>query len=265
MPYAYVRAYRATPSAPPLKPMRRLLPVILLVLLVASLALNGYLFQQARMYYLLLNSTRLDPLGLGAFADEAPPPQHPGQRVVVFFGDSRAAEWPAPDVPEDIIVVNRGIGAQTTTQVAGRFARHVAPLRPDTLIVQVGINDLKTIPLFPEYRETIIRNCKANLQTIVNLALETGVREVILTTVFLPGPLPLERRLLWGDAVTVAVNEVNAYLRSLAGDRVMVFDAARILSEGSGGTLARYSRDYLHLNADGYAALNRELGPMLRR
>ncbi len=243
--------------------MYKLLPLIVLALLVASLILNGYMFQQARMYYLLLNSTRLDPLGLSAFADEATP-QRPGQRVVVFFGDSRAAEWPAPDMPGDVVFINRGISGQTTTQVAGRFARHVAPLQPDTLTVQVGINDLRTIPIFPENRETIIQNCKANLQTIVNLALEAGVREVILTTVFLPGPLPLERRLLWGDEVTVAVNEVNAYIRSLTRDRVVVFDAAHILSEGATTTSARYSRDYLHLNADGYAALNRELAPMLR-
>lgn len=243
--------------------MDRLLRVIVLVLLVASFGLNGYLFQQARMYYLLLNSTRLDPLGLGAFADEVPP-LRPGQRVVVFFGDSRAAEWPALDMPGDVLFINRGIGGQTTTQVAGRFARHVAPLRPDTLIVQAGINDLRTIPIFRENRETIIRNCKANLETIVTLGLEAGVRQVILTTVFLPGPLPLQRRLLWGEEVTVAVNEVNAHLQSLASNRVVVFDAARILSEGGAGTLARYSRDSLHLNTDGYAALNRELAPMLR-
>ncbi|MGQ9926990.1 MAG: SGNH/GDSL hydrolase family protein [Chloroflexaceae bacterium] len=245
--------------------MRRPLPVILVALLLASLALNGYLFQQERMYHRMFNSTLLDPLGLAAFADEAPPPRRPGQRVVVFFGDSRAASWPAPQVPEEMIIVNRGIGGQTTSQVAWRFAPHVAPLRPDTLIVQVGINDLKTLPVFPEYRETIIRNCKANLQTIVDLALEAGVREVILTTVFFPGPLPIEKRFLWGDVVTEAVKEVNTHLQSLAGDRVVLFDSARILSEGSGSTLARYSSDYLHLNADRYAMLNRELAPMLRR
>ncbi len=243
--------------------MPKLLPVILLALLAAALVLNVYLFQQARMYYLLHHSTGLDPLGLSAFADEAPPPRQPGQRMAVFFGDSRAAEWPAPDVTGDIIFVNRGIAGQTTAQVAGRFARHVAPLGPDTVIVQVGINDLRTIPMFPEYRATIIQNCKANLQTIVNLALEAGVREVILTTVFFPGPLPLERRILWGNQVTVAVSEVNAYIRSLEGDRVVVFDAAQNLSNGAAGTSGRYSRDYLHLNAEGYAALNRELARLL--
>ncbi len=52
--------------------------------------------------------------------------------------------------------VNRGIGNQTTAQVLGHFHAHVAPLHPQTIILQVGINDLKTIPLFPEQAETII-------------------------------------------------------------------------------------------------------------
>ena len=44
---------------------RRALIVLLLVLLLAaSLALNGYLFRLARMYYLQLNETRLDPVGV---------------------------------------------------------------------------------------------------------------------------------------------------------------------------------------------------------
>lgn len=40
-------------------------------------------------------------------------------------------------------------GAQTSAQVVWRFAEHIAPLQPDKIILQVGINDLKTIPLFP--------------------------------------------------------------------------------------------------------------------
>jgi lysophospholipase L1-like esterase len=42
--------------------------------------------------------------------------------------------------------VNRGINTQTSAQVLGRFDKHVVPLHPNIVIVQVGINDLKTIP-----------------------------------------------------------------------------------------------------------------------
>jgi len=65
---------------------------------------------------------------------------------VVFFGDSRAYDWPAPSGLEGLEFVNRGIGNQTTAQVLGRFEAHIAPLHPQVVVLQVGINDLKLIP-----------------------------------------------------------------------------------------------------------------------
>lgn len=38
--------------------------------------------------------------------------------------------------------INRGIGGQTSTQVAERFDANIAPLQPDVLVVRVCVNDL---------------------------------------------------------------------------------------------------------------------------
>lgn len=239
--------------------LNRLLPFLAFILLLASVGLNVVLYARGEQYYRELNETRLDPLGLNVYPENSQPGQRP---VVVFLGDSRAANWPPP--VDGFSFVNRGIGAQTSAQVAGRFARHVAPLTPDIVIVQVCINDLKTIPLFLERETAIIDGCKANLARIVDDSLELGAA-VILTTVFPVGSVPLERRLFWSDRVAVAVEDVNRYILSLRGPRVAVLDTYAILADDSGRLRADYSVDMLHLNAAGYAALNAALADILKQ
>jgi lysophospholipase L1-like esterase len=237
----------------------RIAAVGLFLALLASAALNGVLYVQGRDYYLQLNATRLDPLGSSAFPVSDEPPPSP---VVVVVGDSRAAEWPPPERLDDATVINRGIGSQTSTQVAGRFEQHVAPLTPTVVLIQVGINDLKTIPLFPELKETIVENCKANIDALVGMSLETGAR-VVVTTVIPLGKLPIQRRPFWSDDVAQAIAEVNAHIGGLAGGRVTVFDTGPVLTNSRGIVKSEYSRDFLHLNQHGYAALNRALAGVL--
>lgn len=232
-------------------------------MLLTSVALNVFLFAQGREYYLQLHETRLDPLGLdyGAPDPDATGPAGPERTTVVFFGDSRAAEWPAPDLGQ-YRFVNRGVGSQTSAQVVRRFDAHVRPLQPRLVILQVGINDLKTIPLFPERKVSIVARCQENIRQIVSQSTDLGAT-VILTTIFPVGRVPVERRPFWSDEVAAAVDEVNAYIRSLAGEQVVVLDAFAILADERGVARPEYSRDLLHLNEAGYEALNEALARSL--
>jgi len=158
--------------------------VVVVALLFASLALNWILYSYAQQYYLQLNGTRLDPLGLTFHSFEnLPDAPIPGKTRVVFFGDSRVADWPAPSDMAEFEFINRGIGAQTSVQTLQRFDYHVKPLQPQIIIVQTCINDLKTIPLFPALKKTIIAKCQENIQQIVTKSADLGAR-VILTTIF---------------------------------------------------------------------------------
>lgn len=238
--------------------------VFLIAILLISLGLNFYLFDRGRGYYLELNATRLDPLGLGHFPTD-PDQRHltdPDRTTIVFFGDSRAASWPAPSNLAQFEFVNRGIGTHTSAQALLRFDLHVKPLQPQIVVVQVGINDLKTIPLFPERKATIINNCQENLRQIVAQSAELGAT-VILTTIFPVGPVPLERRPFWSDDVALAIREVNAYIRSLESAQVVILDAYTLLADNKGATRIVYYADLLHLNAHGYEPLNEELVRLL--
>jgi len=191
------------------------------------------------------------------------PAEESNQPVIVFYGDSRAAAWPVPEQIRNVTVINHGIGYQTTAKVLGRFRQHVAPLKPKVIVIQVGTNDLRTIPLFPDQKEMIIGNCKANIKQIVNLSLETGAR-VVLTTIFPPGTLPIVNRPFASDDLAAAIKDVNAYIETLESNRVTVFDTSRVLANSQGTVNPKYSRDFLHLNKEGYAVLNQAMADILR-
>jgi len=240
---------------------KNVLPVVLATLLLGSIVLNMILFRRGQQYYSLLNAVKLDPIGLDWYGS-SDIPRDTGQRRVVFFGDSRAYSWPALSELELYQFVNRGIGNETSAQALERFDAHVAPLNPDVVLVQVGVNDLKTIPLFPEQKASITANCKANIAAIVAKASSLGA-QVIVTTIFPLGRVPLERRLFWSNDVAEAVDEVNAYLLTLAGENIVVFDTSIVLADERGVVQKAYSQDLLHLTPEGYTALNEALRPVL--
>ncbi|MEQ9238694.1 SGNH/GDSL hydrolase family protein [Coleofasciculus sp. E2-BRE-01] len=234
-----------------------------LIALAVSLVVNIFLFSQAKSYYLQLNKTNLDPLGLQTFSGDSLADRSSSDSpvTVVFFGDSRAAMWVEPDNINDVSFINRGIGSQTSTQVWGRFDQHILPLHPDIIVVQVGINDLKTIPLFPKQKATIISNCKTNIHKIVARAVKQDAT-VILTTIFPIGPVPLIRQPFWSPDVAKAVEDVNAYLYSLKAKNVLILDAYSLLVKEQ-QVKSQYVYDTLHINPRGYQALNQELKKML--
>jgi lysophospholipase L1-like esterase len=227
------------------------------LLLLVSLGCSVLLFKQAKHYYKELNATRLDPLGLQKF----PAPTDSPQPTLAFYGDSRAEQWPAPQVLAGA-TQNFGIGGQTTAQILARFDRHFTTVKPKIILIQAGINDLKAIPLFPESEATIIANCKQNLGAMVARSRQLGVR-VIITTIFPLGELPLLRRPFWSDRVDPAIAEVNQYLISLASPEVTVVVTADLLADQQGQLIPAYSHDLLHLSVAGYQRLNQELSARL--
>jgi lysophospholipase L1-like esterase len=241
-----------------------LLSALTLIILGSSIVLNILLYNRARQYYVELNQVRLDPIGLNYY------PLTSNQRDktitnpirVVFFGDSRALGW----VPSDINgyeFINRGISSQTSVQILQRFNNHVKPLHPDVIVIQLGINDLKTIGLFPDRKQAIVANCRANIDRIVQESRNLGAL-VIISTIFPAGEISLERKPFWSDEINQAVKEVNIYISTLTTDKIIKFDAFSLLADERGLMRREYRMDELHLNEQGYKIINREFVPLLK-
>ncbi|MGD1805737.1 SGNH/GDSL hydrolase family protein [Dapis sp. BLCC M126] len=131
------------------------------------------------------------------------------------------------------------------------------------IIIQVGVNDLKNIPLFPEKKEIIISECKSNLEQIVRQSRQLGA-VVILTTIFPIAEVPLERKLVWSPDVAIGIKEVNNFIYSLEKENVIIFDTTHILANEQGKVRREYRIDLLHINRSGYEALNDKLTPILK-
>ncbi|MCB0065319.1 MAG: hypothetical protein KDE19_24510 [Caldilineaceae bacterium] len=243
--------------------LRLLVGLLLLTLAVT----NGIVGMWAYGYYLQLNQTRIDPMGMAVYRTEMASIESKRTETlrVLFYGDSRAYMWPAPSAQlPQIEFVNRGIGGQTTAQILARFDAHASSLQPDLVILQAGINDLKTIPLFPDRRDEIVENCKKNLAAMVQRTTEQGAT-VMVTTIFPTANPSLVRRPFWSNEVDEAIVEVNAYLATLVGQQILLFDSAAQLAGADGRIRSDYSHDLLHLNDAGYAVLNQALSEQLRK
>ncbi len=183
---------------------------------------------------------------------------------LALVGDSRAASWPLPANLTNHRFMNRAVSDQTTVQILGRLEADVLSLKPDIVVLQAGINDLKAIPLFPERRDEIVRDCKKNLESIVSKCLEQQIR-VVVTTVFPVGEPSLGRRPFWSSDVAIAVQDVNAFLLSLDMTNVVMLDSHALLSEKGGLLGDEYAIDTLHINAHGYNVLNKALTEILQQ
>lgn len=220
----------------------------------ASVALNFFLYGQLRKYYVELNQVRLDPLGLSYYNQDPKLHDKGDNKRVVIFGDSRAADWPAPNI-EGYEFINRGVGGQTSAQTRRRFDFHLKDLEPDIVVIQVGVNDLKAIPLIPDERNVIIDLCRSNIRQMVEDSKALGAT-VIVSTILPVGEIPLIRKPVWSDDVAQAIYEVNGYIDSLADDQVIIFDGFSAIADEQGLIPEDYGKDELHLNAQGYAVLN---------
>lgn len=239
--------------------------ILLLLALLVSAVLNVYFIKRSRHYFREFSLVRLDPLGLAQIdtsADESLAAS-PEKRVI-FLGDSRAANWPAPENQPGFLFINRGVNGHTAVQTNQRYAIHVAPLRPDVVVIQVGINDLHAIAVLAANKAEIINNCEENIQQLVAQARQTGA-SVIVTTI-VPTQIPTwGDRLVWSDKIETAVQTVNLFIRSLPEEQVTVLDAYALLTDEHGRLAQSYATDYLHLNKNGYDVLNKALVQLLNQ
>ncbi|MCC6613730.1 MAG: SGNH/GDSL hydrolase family protein [Anaerolineae bacterium] len=241
--------------------------VLALILLLILLVVAGFAVAQ---YYRLYRSwtaenslVRIDPYGLLYYTPTPEAPAAEGDTTVLLFGDSRAAEWVAPEI-DGYTFFNRGIHSQSTAQVLGRYDEHVTALHPDIMVLQAGVNDLKVLPLVDSVAEPAIEHCIANLDEIVARARAEGIT-VILTTIFPAGNAPIPRLPVWSDAIPAAIDRVNEHIRAQAGDGVYVLDTYALLATDDDKLRGELSRDFMHLNGSGYTVLNQALVELLGR
>lgn len=98
----------------------------------------------------------------------------PGERRVVFFGDSITDGWHLDQYFPGKAYINRGIGGQTTSQMLLRFQQDVIHLRPAVVVILAGTNDIagNTGPIS-------LSDVEANFGSMAELARANGVKMIV--------------------------------------------------------------------------------------
>jgi lysophospholipase L1-like esterase len=171
-----------------------------------------------------------------------------GQSIeTVFLGDSITEGWSYADpglfVPG---TVNRGISGQTSPQLLLRFMADVVALKPRVVHLMIGTNDVagNTGPTSPQAY-------KDNVRAMAYLAKANGIVMVL-------GSIPPADRMTWRPDMKPAarIAELNAWLKTFAAERGLVFADYYAALAGPGGDLpAGYGPDGVHPNGAGYAVM----------
>lgn len=230
--------------------------------MIASLIANAILYRYAIQKTRDLISVTLDPHGSGVYRranDELA--KSTRQKRIVLLGDSRMQQWTNWPHRDGWELINRGIGGQTTTQILGRVVQDATELKPDIVVLQMGINDLKAIGLFPQHAKALTQSCHDNLMRMARHCQASGA-QVVLLTIFPSGPVEWARRVIWSPEIDQAVREVNQQLLKIQEPGIHAFDGSEILAPG-GNPVSSYYEDTLHLSPKGYAALNASLTTLL--
>jgi acyl-CoA thioesterase-1 len=177
------------------------------------------------------------------------PPPKPGERRVVFMGDSITDSWATID-PQFFAraeFVDRGIGGQTTLQMLLRFRRDVVALKPAVVHIMAGINDIagNTGPMDLPATE-------ANIASMVDLARANGIRVVIASV------LPA-KDFSWHPGIDPGpkIVALNKWLKSYSRARHLIYvDYYTALDDGALGMRSDLTPDGVHPSLPGYLIMD---------
>lgn len=175
-------------------------------------------------------------------------PLIPGQKRIVFMGDSITEFWSALN-PEFFIgkpYVNRGISGQTTPQMLIRFRPDVIALKPDVVVILAGINDIagNTGP-------STVEMIADNIISMAELAKANHIK-VILCSLLPAFDFPWSS----GKQPAEKVASLNKMIHKYAdANGILYLDYYSAMVNEQKGLKAVYSDDGVHPNKTGYEVM----------
>jgi len=174
-------------------------------------------------------------------------PLTPGQKRIVFMGDSITEGWPFLDFFAGKPYVNRGISGQTTPQMLIRFRPDVIALKPSVVVIMAGINDIagNTGP-------STLEMITDNIFSMAELAKANHIK-VILCSVLPAFDFPWRQGLEPAEKVVVLNKMIKKYADA---NGILYLDYYSAMVNDQKGLKAEYSGDGVHPNKAGYEVMN---------
>ena len=183
-------------------------------------------------------------------ANAALQPPAPGEKRVVFFGDSITDGWKLADYFAAKPYINRGISGQTTPQMLVRFREDVINLQPKAVVILAGTNDIagNTGPMSLEEIE-------ANYSSLAELAAANQVR-VVFSSVLPVNNYTPEAVEFFADRPPAKILELNCWLKGYCAAHGCVYlDYFSAMIDEKGLLKKELADDGLHPNPAGYKVM----------
>lgn len=187
---------------------------------------------------------------LYAPADKALLPPKPGERRVIFLGDSITDLWDLAKYFPGKPYINRGIGGQVTAQMVLRFHQDVVDLKPAAVVILAGINDLHGA-----LQREDDAGIEANWETMADIADAHGIR-VVFGAILPVNNYTDNARDMLADRDPKRIARLNAWLAAFCKRRgYPIADYYKVTVNKDGLLQADLTRDGLHPLAGGYARM----------
>jgi lysophospholipase L1-like esterase len=186
-----------------------------------------------------------------------------GRQVeVIFLGDSITSGWSNPErshfIPDHQGFVNRGIPGDHVLQMIFRMPSDVFALRPRTVVLLGGINDLGTSRIPDKLRFLMPLEVESSIYIIANRA-RAHREHLILCSIT---PVSDKKSLVTVKHRRDQILAVNAWIEAFAQKRGLAYvDFYSVLSDGHNRMQDNFTEDGLHPNSRGYAAIE----PLIER
>src|SRR5437868_2016899 len=212
------------------------------------------LFNFVIIYAMLVNAQNW--AGLKIFKEEnaqlGPPKKN--ENRVVFMGNSIFHDWSkyTPEFFAGKSYVNRGISGQTTAQMLVRFRQDVIDLKPTTVVILAGTNDIAG-NTGPTTNEMIMDNLisMAELSKCNNIKVIMCAVLPVFKYKWAPDVQPVER-----------IKNLDSLIKNYATKNKFGYvDFYTPMVNEVGGMKDEYSLDGVHPNPKGYQVM----GPLVER
>jgi lysophospholipase L1-like esterase len=171
--------------------------------------------------------------------------------AIVMLGDSLTEGAPWLELTGCRLLVNRGIGGDTTTRLLGRLDE-VLKLKPRAVFLMIGVNDISlSIP-----KSTTVENLRAILDRLERADTQTFLAYVLPVTASYA-----KRRM--NDSIT----DLNAAISGVLADHpgTGTIDIRQLMRGNDGYLREELSYDGLHLSPKGYAVWRDAIAPQIAK
>lgn len=174
----------------------------------------------------------------------------PGERRIVFFGDSITDIWKLDESFPGRHYINRGIGGQTTPQMLVRFRQDVIDLHPGVVVILAGTNDIAG-----NTGDESLQQIEGDYVSFAELARASGIRVVFSSVTPIDDYNPTALRFFLQRSPQ-KILELNDWLKKYCAANGLVYlDYFSAMADSHGYLKADLTNDGLHPNAAGFAVM----------